>query len=71
MRLLICIEVRNTDQLEDLTRTLNISTQSDDISQNITVLSQKKRIQIQNEKENTSKNQGKDFNYLHLTECRQ
>ena len=66
MKLLICIEERKTSQLEELTRTLNISTESDEISQDITVLSQRKRTQIHNEKENTKENQGKDFNYFYL-----
>ena len=70
MRLLICIEVRNTGQLEDLTRTLNISTESDGISQDVTVLSHRKRAQIHDEKDDTKKSQGNNFNYFHLTECR-
>jgi hypothetical protein len=67
MKLLIYIKERNTNQLEELTRTLNISTESDEISQDITVLSQRKRTQIHNKKENTKENQGKGFNYFYLT----
>ena len=72
MTLLIYIEVRNTHQLEDLTRTLNISTESIEIAQeDITVLSQRKRTQIQDEENDVKKNQGTLFNYFHLTEYRQ
>jgi hypothetical protein len=39
MKLLICIEERNTNQLEELTRTLSISTEFDEISQDVTLLS--------------------------------
>ena len=70
MKLLICIEERKTSQLEELTRTLSISAELDEIPQDVTLLSQRKRSQIQNEKENTKENEGKSFNYFYLTEYR-
>lgn len=58
--------------MEDLTRTLNISTESVEIAQeDIIVLSQRKRTQIQDEENDMKKNQGTLFNYFHLTEYRQ
>ena len=58
--------------MEDLTRTLNISTESIEIAQeDITVLSQRKRTQIQDEENDVKKNQGTLFNYFYLTEYRQ
>jgi len=51
---------------------LNISTESVEIAQeDIIVLSQRKRTQIQDEENDMKKNQGTLFNYFHLTEYRQ
>jgi len=51
---------------------LNISTESIEIAQeDITVLSQRKRTQIQDEENDVKKNQGTLFNYFYLTEYRQ
>jgi len=50
---------------------LNISTESErPLQQDITVLSQRKRTQIQNEENDAKKNQGTDFNNFYLTEYR-
>ena len=58
--------------MEDLTRTLKISTESVGIPQeDITALSQRKRTQIQDEENDVKKNQGTLFNYFYLTEYRQ
>ena len=50
--------------MEDLTRTLKISTESVGIPQeDITALSQRKRTQIQDEENDVKKNQGTLFTY--------